>query len=161
MSAFLSLGPASSSDQPSKGSTITPDVTSGHLTHLTHDQEAALALFKDILAKAHLYTPPNDPDGPRPSHDEPTLLLVSFSFIFPIIRHLTLLPRLSFIPHASFSRFLRARRFDPQKASKQFADSEAWRATHNVEDLYATFPIDEFENTRRFYPRWTGRRDKV
>ncbi|KAI1793227.1 CRAL/TRIO domain-containing protein [Ganoderma leucocontextum] len=129
MSAFLSL--ASSSDQPAKGSTITPDVTSGHLTHLTHDQLAALASFKDILAKAHLYSPPNDPDRPRPSHDEPTLL-----------------------------RFLRARRFDPQKASKQFADAEAWRAKHTVETLYATFPVDEFENTRRFYPRWTGRRDK-
>lgn len=61
----------------------------------------------------------------------------------------------------SLSRFLRARRFDPHKASKQFADAEAWRAKHNVEALYATFPVDEFENTRRFYPRWTGRRDKV
>ncbi len=58
-------------------------------------------------------------------------------------------------------RFLRARRFDPKKAMKQFADSEAWRAKHNVEALYASFPVDEFERARRFYPRWTGRRDKV
>ncbi|PIL22322.1 hypothetical protein GSI_15010 [Ganoderma sinense ZZ0214-1] len=131
MSAFLSLASSPSSDQPAKGSTITPDVTSGHLTHLTHDQQAALSSFKDILAKARLYSPPSDPDRPRPSHDEPTLL-----------------------------RFLRARRFDPHKASKQFADAEAWRAKHNVEALYATFPVDEFETSRRFYPRWTGRRDK-
>ncbi|KAI0700073.1 CRAL/TRIO domain-containing protein [Cytidiella melzeri] len=70
-------------------------------------------------------------EGSRPSHDEPTLL-----------------------------RFLRARRFDPAKAQKQFADAEAWRAKHNVEELYATFPADELESSRRFYPRWTGRRDK-
>lgn len=63
-------------------------------------------------------------------------------------------------PHPT-RRFLRARRFDPQKAMKQFADSEAWRRKHNVDALYATFPPDEFENARRFYPRWTGRRDRV
>lgn len=44
---------------------------------------------------------------------------------------------------------------------KQFADSEAWRAKHRVTALYASFPTDEFETARRFYPRWTGRRDKV
>ncbi|PCH40318.1 CRAL/TRIO domain-containing protein [Wolfiporia cocos MD-104 SS10] len=69
-------------------------------------------------------------DGPA-SHDEPTLL-----------------------------RFLRARRFDPHKASKQFQESEAWRAQHRVDALYATFDPAEFEDARRFYPRWTGRRDK-
>ena len=59
------------------------------------------------------------------------------------------------------SRFLRARRFDPVKAQKQFADAEAWRVKHNVDELYSTFPVDELEDSRRFYPRWTGRRDKV
>lgn len=28
-------------------------------------------------------------------------------------------------------------------------------------DLYATFDSDELESAKRFYPRWTGRRDKV
>ena len=56
---------------------------------------------------------------------------------------------------------MRARRFDPEKAQKQFADSEAWRTKHNVDELYANFPTDEFEDSKRFYPRWTGRRDKV
>ncbi|KAI0350345.1 CRAL/TRIO domain-containing protein [Trametes cingulata] len=110
-----------------KGEKMDPDVTSGHLHHLTPDQQAAFNVFKDILVKAHLYSP----DKPHPTHDEPTLL-----------------------------RFLRARRFDPQKAMKQFADAEAWRKKHNVDALYATFPVDEFESARRFYPRWTGRRDK-
>lgn len=58
-------------------------------------------------------------------------------------------------------RFLRARRFDTVKAQKQFADAEAWRVKHNVDELYSTFPVDELEDSRRFYPRWTGRRDKV
>ncbi|KAI9064652.1 CRAL/TRIO domain-containing protein [Trametes sanguinea] len=113
--------------QPFKGERIDPDVTSGHLNHLTPDQQAAFAVFKDTLAKAQLYSP----ERPHPTHDEPTLL-----------------------------RFLRARRFDPHKAHKQFADAEAWRKKHNVDALYATFPVDEFESARRFYPRWTGRRDK-
>ncbi|KAH9829628.1 CRAL/TRIO domain-containing protein [Rhodofomes roseus] len=72
------------------------------------------------------------PAGTAPaSHDDPTLL-----------------------------RFLRARRFDPNKALKQFQDAEAWRKQHRVTWLYATFDPDEFESTRRFYPRWTGRRDR-
>ncbi|TFY54139.1 hypothetical protein EVJ58_g9036 [Rhodofomes roseus] len=39
-------------------------------------------------------------------------------------------------------------------------DAEAWRKQHRVTWLYATFDPDEFESTRRFYPRWTGRRDR-
>jgi len=65
------------------------------------------------------------------SHDEPTLL-----------------------------RFLRARRYDPEKAEKQFSDTEAWRQKHNVDNLFATFDLIELETSKRFYPRWTGRRDK-
>jgi hypothetical protein len=30
-----------------------------------------------------------------------------------------------------------------------------------VLDLYASFDSDELESAKRFYPRWTGRRDKV
>ena len=45
-----------------------PDVVSGHLGHLSDAQEAALATFKEKLAKAGLYQPS------PPSHDDPTLL---------------------------------------------------------------------------------------
>ena len=62
---------------------------------------------------------------------------------------------------AFLRRFLRARRFDPVKAQKQFADAETWRTKHNVDELFTTFPADEYEDSKRFYPRWTGRRDKV
>ncbi|KAK0195040.1 CRAL/TRIO domain-containing protein [Armillaria mellea] len=57
-------------------------------------------------------------------------------------------------------RFLRARRFDISKAQKQFSDTEAWRKEHGVDRLFATFDDDEFELSKRFYPQWTGRRDK-
>jgi len=61
---------------------------------------------------------------------------------------------------ATLLRFLRARRWDPAKAQKQFVDTELWRAQHDVERLYATFDSIEFERAKFFYPRWTGRRDK-
>ncbi|KAG1880706.1 CRAL/TRIO domain-containing protein [Suillus tomentosus] len=58
-------------------------------------------------------------------------------------------------------RFLRARRYDVDKAQKQFSDTEAWRKQHNVDELFRTFEVNEMESARRFYPRWTGRRDKA
>lgn len=112
-------------------SNVKVDVLAGHLGHLTEAQQEAFASFRKILAESKLYVPAEEGASENPSHDESTLL-----------------------------RFLRARRFDPKKAQKQFADAEAWRAKHNVDELYATFPVEEFEASKRFYPRWTGRRDK-
>ncbi|KAF2257719.1 CRAL/TRIO domain-containing protein [Lojkania enalia] len=57
-------------------------------------------------------------------------------------------------------RFLRARRFIPPEAFKQFKDTEDWRKEHDVVGLYNTIDVDEYEQTRRLYPQWTGRRDK-
>ncbi|KAL0066214.1 hypothetical protein AAF712_006839 [Marasmius tenuissimus] len=62
---------------------------------------------------------------------------------------------------ATLLRFLRARKFDVKGALKQYSDTQRWRKKHDVDNLFTTFPVDEFEDTRRFYPRWTGRRDKV
>ncbi|KAI5896347.1 CRAL/TRIO domain-containing protein [Schizophyllum commune H4-8] len=70
--------------------------------------------------------------GEEPSHDDSTLL-----------------------------RFLRARKFDPKAAQKQFAATEEWRKENDVDRLYATFDPEEFEAAKHFYPRWTGRRDKT
>ncbi|OBZ71395.1 SEC14-like protein 2, partial [Grifola frondosa] len=36
---------------------VDPDVLTGHLGHLSPQQQSAFAAFKDILANAHLYTP--------------------------------------------------------------------------------------------------------
>lgn len=119
------------SQGPSFTKEIHVDVLAGHLGHLTEEQQKAFAAFKERLAQQKLYIPSFTSDDQLPSHDEPTLL-----------------------------RFLRARRFDPLKAHKQFADAEAWRTKYNVDELYALFPPDEFESAKHFYPRWTGRRDR-
>ncbi|KAF7365466.1 CRAL/TRIO domain-containing protein [Mycena venus] len=58
-------------------------------------------------------------------------------------------------------RFLRARSFSVAGALKQFSDFDKWRREHDVDNLYTTFDSAELENSRRFYPRWTGRRDKA
>ncbi|KAE9402330.1 CRAL/TRIO domain-containing protein [Gymnopus androsaceus JB14] len=103
----------------------------GHVGHLTSEQSAALLQFKSKLIESKLYTPPSDDNTQPASHDDVTLL-----------------------------RFLRARKFDPLKAYKQFADTETWRTKHDVDRLFKEFDPVEFEDARRFYPRWTGRRDK-
>jgi hypothetical protein len=46
-------------------------------------------------------------------------------------------------------RYLRARRFDPQGAFKQFKDTEDWRKLHNVDNLFSTIDVEEYEQTRR------------
>jgi hypothetical protein len=68
----------------------------------------------------------------KPSHDDPTLL-----------------------------RFLRARSFDPRAAQKQFTVTENWRKKHDVLRLFYEASPEHFEHSKRFYPRWTGRRDKL
>jgi hypothetical protein len=102
-----------------------------HYGHLTDHQQKALESFKQIIQKNGYYTP-EAPDGSsEASHDDETLL-----------------------------RYLRARRFDPQGAFKQFKDTEDWRKLHNVDNLFSTIDVEEYEQTRRLYPQWLGRRDK-
>ncbi|KAI7151679.1 CRAL/TRIO domain-containing protein, partial [Hortaea werneckii] len=57
-------------------------------------------------------------------------------------------------------RYLRARKFNPEQAFDQLKDTEDWRKANNLDNLYETIDIDEYEQTRRLYPQWTGRRDK-
>ncbi|KAI7609304.1 CRAL/TRIO domain-containing protein, partial [Hortaea werneckii] len=57
-------------------------------------------------------------------------------------------------------RYLRARKFNPEQAFDQLKDTEDWRKANNLDHLYETIDIDEYEQTRRLYPQWTGRRDK-
>jgi hypothetical protein len=58
-------------------------------------------------------------------------------------------------------RFLRARGWQLFAAQEQFQDAESWKLKYDVHNLYAKFDPQEFEHAKRFYPRWTGRRDKV
>ncbi|TPX08515.1 uncharacterized protein E0L32_010002 [Thyridium curvatum] len=69
--------------------------------------------------------------GPPPSHDDPTLL-----------------------------RFLRARRWVVLDAYKQFKETEDWREANQLDVLYDSIDLDAYEQSRRLYPQWTGRRDR-
>ncbi|CAK1359505.1 unnamed protein product [Cercospora beticola] len=57
-------------------------------------------------------------------------------------------------------RYLRARKFVPQDAFGQFSATEDWRKENQLDTLYETIDIEEYEATRRLYPQWTGRMDK-
>ncbi|KAL7800284.1 CRAL-TRIO domain-containing protein [Trichoderma ceciliae] len=69
--------------------------------------------------------------GPPASHDDQTLL-----------------------------RYLRARRWIVDDALVQFNDTEEWRAVNNIDMLYRTIELEAYEQSRRLYPQWTGRRDR-
>ncbi|KAH7105694.1 CRAL/TRIO domain-containing protein [Auriculariales sp. MPI-PUGE-AT-0066] len=104
----------------------------GQYGHLTSSQKETLSSFKERLHKDGYYRPA-DPtvDGTTPSHDDVTLL-----------------------------RFLRGKAFDIPKAAAQFAQTEEWRKTKKATESYASIKPEELSDTRRFFPRWTGHRDK-
>ena len=49
----------------------------------------------------------------------------------------------------AYRRYLRARRFNPQDALKQFKDTEEWRKDTQLDQLYQTIEVEEYEQTRR------------
>ncbi|KIN00216.1 hypothetical protein OIDMADRAFT_125307 [Oidiodendron maius Zn] len=102
----------------------------GHLGHLTPEEEEALNNFKALCQENGYYSPGNG-DSEPPSHDDATML-----------------------------RYLRARRFVVQDAWKQFHSTENWRKATQLDQLYETIDLDHYEETRRLYPQWTGRRDR-
>ncbi|KAM5448749.1 hypothetical protein MaudCBS49596_005256 [Microsporum audouinii] len=57
-------------------------------------------------------------------------------------------------------RFLRARRFDVNGALAQFQATEEWRKENQIDALYENFDVDSYEEARKVYPQWTGRRDR-
>ncbi|KAI9053177.1 hypothetical protein LZ554_003443 [Drepanopeziza brunnea f. sp. 'monogermtubi'] len=61
---------------------------------------------------------------------------------------------------ATLLRFLRARRFVIADALKQFKETDDWRKANQLDTLYETIDLDQYEETRRLYPQWTGRRDR-
>ena len=136
------------------------DGFAGHLGHLTQPQQASLETFRGNLTLAGLYTPASSDGTVLASCDDVTLLCVPFAlvsffsskFLCPFRANCVILKR---------RRFLRARGFSPAHAQTQFAATQQWRKDHDVDRLYPTFDVDEFEEAKRFYPRWTGRRDKV
>ncbi|RAL16767.1 SEC14 family lipid-binding protein [Aspergillus homomorphus CBS 101889] len=57
-------------------------------------------------------------------------------------------------------RFLQARKMDPTGALEQFESASRFRAEKNIVPIYDSISIDDYEDTRRLYPHWTGRRDR-
>jgi hypothetical protein len=43
---------------------------------------------------------------------------------------------------------LRARRFVPQEAFKQFKDTEDWRKVNKLSEIFNTIEVEEYEQTR-------------
>ncbi|KAF7162403.1 hypothetical protein CNMCM6106_009377 [Aspergillus hiratsukae] len=56
-------------------------------------------------------------------------------------------------------RFLQARRMDPSSALCQFEEATQFRREKDALRLYDSISVDDFEDTRKLYPHWTGRRD--
>ncbi|KAI6715066.1 phosphatidylinositol transporter [Diplocarpon mali] len=42
----------------------------------------------------------------------------------------------------------------------QFKETEDWRKANQLDILYETIDLQQYEETRRLYPQWTGRRDR-
>ncbi|KAK3092145.1 hypothetical protein LTR53_019759, partial [Teratosphaeriaceae sp. CCFEE 6253] len=103
----------------------------GHVSHLTENQQNALVAFKKLCEQKGYYAPASDDGLLHASHDDETLL-----------------------------RYLRARKFLPQEAFAQFKDTEDWRNENQLDTLYETIDVEEYDQTRRLYPQWTGRRDR-
>jgi len=40
-------------------------------------------------------------------------------------------------------------------------DTDKWRKDAQVDQVYQTFPVADMEASRAYYPRWTGRRDRL
>ncbi|RGP74496.1 cral trio domain [Fusarium longipes] len=62
--------------------------------------------------------------------------------------------------HATFMRFLQGRAFDPQGAISQYEEALSIRKETEAIQAYDTISVDEFEEARKMYPTWSGRRDK-
>jgi len=62
---------------------------------------------------------------------------------------------------AVLRRFLRARNWDVAAAQEQFTRHEEWLKRHNVRRALSDLTPEDMSRIQKFYPRWTGRRDKV
>ncbi|KAF9523923.1 CRAL/TRIO domain-containing protein [Crepidotus variabilis] len=62
---------------------------------------------------------------------------------------------------ATLLRFLRARSWNIAAAQRQFAGHEAWLKEHDVLRVLHEISPEDFLQTQKYYPRWTGRRDKL
>src|SRR5271163_1489288 len=65
------------------------------------------------------------------------------------------------LDNASLLRFLRARKFDVQKAYIMFTECEQWRKDFGVDDIVKNFKFDEKPLVTVYYPQYYHKTDKV
>ncbi|KAJ5751439.1 uncharacterized protein N7511_008404 [Penicillium nucicola] len=61
---------------------------------------------------------------------------------------------------AALLRYLRSRNFDVAAAFEKFDYATTWRRDHKIKEFYDNLDIDHYEESRKMYPQWTGRRDR-
>jgi len=61
---------------------------------------------------------------------------------------------------ATLLRYLRARKFDVNKALHMLVELEKWRTEFGVEELKHTFHFDEREKVNQYYPQYYHKTDK-
>lgn len=104
----------------------------GHLGHLTSSEEEALQQFKALVQEKGIFPPKTTQEGKPYGIDDDAMLL----------------------------RFLRARRFQVDDAYTQLKETIDWRNANEINTLYDTIDLKEYNETRQLYPQWTGRRDR-
>ena len=113
----------------------------GHLGHLTEQQEQALVAFKALCEQKGFFKPATDIN--LASHDDTTLLYVSYFHIRCRSNNLV-------------RRFLRARRFVPEDALRQFKETEDWREANQIGAVYENIDVKEYEETRLLVSIYMG-----
>ncbi|ODN95370.1 Sec14 cytosolic factor [Cryptococcus wingfieldii CBS 7118] len=114
------------------------DAQSGHPGHLTPDQQATLTSFRTLLANT---TPPLIPASPAREEHTAKLGYDRYS-------------------DAALLRFLRARKFDQERAKEMWAANEVWRASFGADELAADgFPYPEASQVIKYYPQFYHKTD--
>lgn len=54
-----------------------------------------------------------------------------------------------FGPPNEHRRYLRARKWSPEEAYTQFAETENWRKENKLDELYKTIDVQDYEQSRR------------
>ncbi|RHZ62480.1 SEC14 family lipid-binding protein [Aspergillus thermomutatus] len=61
--------------------------------------------------------------------------------------------------NAMLLRFLRAKKFQVKNALSQFRVAQTWQRDHAIKTFYSEMDVDCYEDSRRMFAQWTGRRD--
>lgn len=145
-SASMNQNDATTSASAAAGS----EWLSGHLHHLTPEQEGKLTEFKKFCEDKGYYKADVGDGSGKPSYGDETMLYVFFFFFFLACP----MGPSGQVPVCSDStdkdrRFLRARKFDVEAAWGQFKDTEDWRRDNALDKLYENIDVDSYESARR------------